>query len=34
MRAANVAKAVKSEKALDLFKQMYGENRAEANAKI
>ena len=33
MRAANVAEAVKSEKALNLFKQMYGENRAEANAK-
>lgn len=33
MRAVNVAEAVKSEKALDLFKQMYGENRAESNAK-
>lgn len=32
MRAANVAKAVKSEKALALFGQMYGGTRAEDNA--
>lgn len=33
MKAANVAEVVKSEKAVSLFKQMYGENRVEENAK-
>ena len=32
MKAANVAEAVKSENAVALLKQMYGENRAEENA--
>ena len=32
MKAANVAEAVKSEHAVALLKQMYGENRAEENA--
>ena len=33
MKAANVAEVVKSEKAVSLFGQMYGENRVEENAK-
>lgn len=33
MKAANVAEVVKSEKAVSLFKRMYGENRVEENAK-
>ncbi|MEE1031377.1 MAG: galactokinase family protein [Ruminococcus sp.] len=32
MKLANVAAAVKTEKAVELLKQMYGEHRAEANA--
>ena len=32
MKLANVAAAVKTEKAVALLKQMYGEHRAEANA--
>ena len=32
MRLANVAGAVKSENAMKLFGQMYGEHRAKANA--
>ena len=32
MKTANVAEAVKSEHAVALLKQMYGENRAEENA--
>ena len=32
MKAANVAEAVKSEHAVALLKQMYGENRVEENA--
>ena len=33
MKAANVAEIVKSEKAVSLLKQMYGEHRVEENAK-
>ena len=32
MKTANVAEAVKSEHAVALLKQMYGENRVEENA--
>ena len=32
MKAANVAETVKSEHAVALLKQMYGEKRAEENA--
>lgn len=33
MRAENIANTVRSEKATELFKQMYGEHRVEENAK-
>jgi galactokinase len=33
MKAANIAEIVKSEKAVELFKKMYGENRVQDNAK-
>lgn len=34
MKTANVAEAVKSEHAVALLKQMYGENRVEESSKI